>query len=94
MTTTTVTVKEPLVKPVVNLTTTTKAFLGTVVVTTATYVVLDVIRHNLIAGYVPTWLMSLGLSATAISYITIALGILSIAAVSWIIYRFLFTKKE
>ena len=61
----------------------------------ASYVVLEVVNHVLLGGYVMPWLIStLSLGATTAG--VIMYGVLGVTALglSWLAYKFFFKKKE
>lgn len=68
--------------------------LGYVGVSLTTYVVAELIHHGLFEAYVLPWLISTGLSASMAAYITWALVALSVAALAWIIWKFLIAQEE
>ena len=72
----------------------TKTMLTTVSVTIASYAVMELIHHGLIAGYAAPWLMSLGMSASMVAYLSWALVALSAALVGWLIWKFLISEAE
>lgn len=72
----------------------TTELMSTVAVTASGYAVLELIHHGLIQGYILPWLMTLGMSASAIMYLTYALIALSVIGVSWLIYKWFVQNKE
>ena len=72
----------------------TKSMLTTVGVTVASYAVLELVHHGVIGAYVAPWLMSLGMSAAMVSYLSWALIALGAAVVGWLIWKFLVSDDE
>lgn len=72
----------------------TQGALPTIAVTVASYGLLELIHHGLISGYVAPWLLSMGLSASMVAYLTWALVALGAVAVGYLIYKFFIAKDE
>lgn len=71
----------------------TAELMTTVVVTASGYAILELIHHGLISGYIVPWLMTMGLSAAMVSYLTYALIALSVAGVGYCIYKWFIQTK-
>ena len=67
---------------------TTLQFVGTGAIIGAGYAVLEVINHVVLFGYLQTWLVSLGLSATVISVILYTLLVGTIGLVAHLAWKF------
>lgn len=66
----------------------TKSMLATVGVTIASYAVMELLHHGVIAAHIAPWLMSLGMSAAMVSYLYWALVALGAAVVGWLVWKF------
>lgn len=72
---------------------TTLQFVGTGAIIGAGYAVLKVINHVVLFGYLQTWLVSLGLSATVISVILYTLLVGTIGLVAYLAWKFYVSKR-
>lgn len=72
---------------------TTLQFVGTGAIIGAGYAVLEVINHVVLFGYLQTWLVSLGLSATVISVILYTLLVGTIGLVAYLAWKFYVSKR-
>lgn len=66
---------------------TVKSVLPTAVILALSYGAMEVLHHSVINGMLAPWLMSLGLTSSVISGLTIAAGIASILAISFIVVK-------
>lgn len=72
---------------------TTLQFVGTGAIIGAGYAVLEVINHVVLFGYLQTWLVSLGLSATVISVILYTLLVGTIGLMAYLAWKFYVSKR-
>lgn len=72
---------------------TTLQYVGTATVIGAGYVVMEVINHVVLFGYLQTWLVSLGLSATVISVILYTLLVGTIGLMAYLAWKFYVSKR-
>ena len=68
--------------------------LTSVVVSVASYAIMELVHHGVIATYVAPWLLSLGMSAAMVTYLCWALVFLGSAAVGWILWKFLVKAED
>lgn len=68
-------------------------YVGTATVIGAGYAVMEVINHVVLFGYLQTWLVSMGLSATVISVILYTLLVATIGLVAYLAWKFYVSKR-
>lgn len=64
-----------------------KSVLPTAVILALSYAAMEVLHHSVINSMLVPWLMSMGLSASVISGLSIAAGIASILAISYLVIK-------
>lgn len=69
-------------------------FLTTTTLIAGGYVAMEVINHTLLFGYLQTWLVGLGLSATTITVILYAILALTLGLISYLAWKFYVSKRS